>query len=146
MALATVPGGAHVLALNMISNTLSVIDVAAVSAAIQPGYTLEVGNTLPGYRQDMIKAFTDLASILVQSLKDKFADKFLVECPTSGRGDKLFLGSVEVRGNQVYHICNFSKFRRHGIQADLRSRWKGRVRVEHTKDDLVRHILTFLLK
>ena len=91
------------------------IDVAAVSAAIQPGYTLEVGNTLPGYRQDMIKAFTDLASILVQSLKDKFADKFLVECPTTGRGDKLFLGSVEVRGNQVYHICNFSK--RHYVKS-----------------------------
>ena len=115
MALATVPGGAQVLAMNMISSTLSVIDVAAVSAAIQPSYTLEVGNTLPGYRHDMIKAFTDLGGVFVQSVKDKFVDKFLVECPTTGRADKIYLGSVEVRGNRVYHICNFSK--RHYVKS-----------------------------
>ncbi len=115
MALATVPGGATVLALNMLSSTLSVIDVAAVSASAPPSYTREVGNTLPAYRQAMILAFTDLASIMAQSIKDKFADKFLVECPTSGRGDKLYLGSVEVRGKQVYHICNFSK--RHYVKS-----------------------------
>jgi hypothetical protein len=100
--------GTAVVALNF-TNTLNFIDVAAMEAAVPPSYTLEIGNTLPPYRADAIKAYTDLFSVVAQSLKDAFCDMFLVDCHECTREDQIYLGTVEIKKGQVYHICNFSK-------------------------------------
>lgn len=108
VALAASPDGRAVVALNLLC-TLSYVDVAALEAAIPPSYALEIGNTLPPYRADAIKAYTDLLGVLAQSLKDAFCDLFLVECHECTKEDRIYLGTVEIRNRRVYHICNFSK-------------------------------------
>jgi hypothetical protein len=47
--------------------------------------------------------------VFAQSLKDCFCDKFLIECPECGPNDKIYLGVVEVKGNKVWKICDFTK-------------------------------------
>ena len=109
MALAVSGGDRAVIALNAFSGTVNVIDVAAMKVATAPTYTLEAGNTLPGYRGDIIAAFSDLLGVLGQSLKDAFCDKFLIECQDCTDKDRIYLGTVDIQGRQVFHICNFNK-------------------------------------
>jgi len=83
--------------------------------AATPSFTNEPPVTLADYREQMLKAFTDLSGVFVQYVKDCWCDKFLVECPEYSRADKIYLGTVEIRHAQVFHICNFSK--RHYVKS-----------------------------
>jgi DNA-binding beta-propeller fold protein YncE len=104
--------GNAVYVLNMFSNTLSVISVPAVLSALpQPVFTDEPPTTLSNYRQDILDAYADLLGKFGQFLKDCFCDQFLVDCPECGPDDKVYLGCVEIRTEQVYNICNFTKRR-----------------------------------
>ena len=109
MALAARSDGSAVVGLNFLLNSLNLVDVAQLEVAIPPTYTLEIGNTLPAYHTDAIKAFTDLFSVFAQSVKDAFCDLYLVECNTPTEKDMIYLGTVDIRGRQVYHICNFNR-------------------------------------
>lgn len=108
ISLAVHAGDTELYALNLLSNTVNAVNVAALNAGV-PSFTSEPPATLSAYRQQMLKSFTDLGGVLVQYLKDGFCDEFLVECPDPKREDKIYLGTIDIRGNQVFHICNFSK-------------------------------------
>ena len=95
-------------ALNFLSNTVNAVDVATLVAST-PSFTNEPPVTLADYREQILKAFTDLSGIFVQYVKDCWCDKFLIECPEYSRADKVYLGTVEIRDGKVFHICNFSK-------------------------------------
>lgn len=96
-------------ALNMFSNTVNVMDVATLIAGTA-SFTAEPPATLAAYRQQMLQAFTDLASVLGQYLKDGFCDQFLVECAACDpKIDKVYLATIHIKNNQVFNICNFSK-------------------------------------
>jgi len=109
--IAASPDGETVYVLNWEGvTTLSVIDVDPVlDPAPTPLFTAEPPVSLADYHQAIIDAYTDLLKGLAQYLKDCFCDRFLVDCPRCGPDDKVYLGCVEIRGGQVYHICNFSK-------------------------------------
>ena len=110
--IATASDGRTVLAVNMFSSTISVIDTAVVLASLPlPSYTDEPPATLRAYRDDIIEAFSDLLQHLLFYLKDKFCDQFLIDCPSCGLDERVVLGVVEIRGRQVYKICNFTKRR-----------------------------------
>lgn len=108
ISLAVHSGDTELYALNLLSNTVNAVDIGALVAGA-PSFTSEPPATLSAYRHQMLKAFTDLAGVLVQYLKDGFCDEFLVECPTPSRVDKIYLGTIDIRGKQVFDICNFSK-------------------------------------
>jgi hypothetical protein len=94
-------------ALNM-GSTLNAINVGELIANT-PSFTNEPPVTLANYRQQMLAAYLDLGSVLIQYLKDGWCDKFLVECPNSGREEKVYLGTIDIQGGKVHSICNFSK-------------------------------------
>jgi len=108
LALAIKADDSEVYALNFFGNTVNVIDVAALSVG-PPSFTFDPPVTLADYRSKALKSFTDLAGVFAQSLKDCFCDKFLIECPECGPNDKIYLGVVEVKGNKVWKICDFTK-------------------------------------
>ncbi|QAA81844.1 hypothetical protein EI546_08985 [Aequorivita sp. H23M31] len=96
--------------LNAFVNTLTTINLAEVfNSQPQPTYTMEPPVELWQYRRAVYNAYLDLLTHLVQSLKDCFCDKFLVDCPECDEDDKVYLGCVDIRNNQVHHICNFTK-------------------------------------
>ena len=104
--------GSAVYVLNMLSNTISVISVPTVlTSTTPPLYTHELPTTLSNYRQDILDAYADLLGKFGQYLKDCFCDQFLMDCPDCGPDDKVYLGCVEIRTEQVYNICNFTKRR-----------------------------------
>ena len=70
-----------------------------------------VDDPLGDFRQQMIDAYIDLFKGFWQYLKDSFCDQYLVDCPECTEDDKVYLGCVEIREGQVYHICNFTKRR-----------------------------------
>ncbi|HEX6911791.1 MAG TPA: DUF6519 domain-containing protein [Longimicrobium sp.] len=115
--LAVSADGETMVVLNYLSNTLSVVDVgdAVLMAGGQPDYTIEPPVALSAYRQQMLAAYADLLKGLLQYVKDCFCDRFLVDCPACGPDDKVYLCCVEVRGEEVYHICNFTK--RHYVKS-----------------------------
>ncbi|CAN5630250.1 hypothetical protein BH23GEM10_BH23GEM10_00070 [soil metagenome] len=101
-----------ICAVNMFSSTISIIDTAVVLGATPlPSYTNEPPATLRIYRDGIIAAFSDLLKHLLFYLKDRFCDQFLIRCPTCGPDERVVLGAVEVRGRQVYKVCNFTKRR-----------------------------------
>jgi hypothetical protein len=99
--------------LNPIVNTLTAIDLEAVFDPTNPAlnFTTEPPTVISTYRQGVLDAFADLGSHFLEYLKDRFCDKFLVDCPVCGKEDKVYLGCVEIRDGQVYNICNFTKRR-----------------------------------
>ena len=99
----------EVYVLNLISCTLTTVNVPKVFVGPAPPYTAEPPVTLSAYRTQVLKAFGDLFKLFGQYLKDCFCERFLVDCPECGREDKVYLGSVEIRGNKVFKICNFTK-------------------------------------
>jgi len=111
MDIVTAPDGTSVYVLNSIVNTLTAIDIRQAFDLPLPNYTDEAPVELEGYREDVMDAFKDLLSHFGQYLKDCFCDKFLVECPECDDDDKVYLGCVEIRNNEVYNICNFKKRR-----------------------------------
>ncbi|MBL4661747.1 MAG: hypothetical protein JKY19_15410, partial [Alcanivoracaceae bacterium] len=64
---------------------------------------------LKKYRDEVLNAYTQLLSSVLQYLKDCFCHKLLVECPECEEDDKVYLGCVTIKDNQVHNICNFSK-------------------------------------
>ena len=107
LAVAVQRDDSEMFALNF-GSTLNSINVGELISAT-PSFTNEPPVTLANYRQQMLEAFTDLASVLIQYLKDGWCDKFLVECPTCDKDDKVYLGTIDIQGGKVHHICNFSK-------------------------------------
>lgn len=63
------------------------------------------------YRKDVIAAFYQLLSGLLQYLKDCFCNHLLVRCPECDEDDKVYLGCLSLRDGEVYNICNFTKRR-----------------------------------
>jgi len=108
ISIAVRPDDKEVYALNLLSNTVNAINVAELIAGV-PAFMNEPPVTLAAYRNEMIKAFTDLAGVFVQYLKDCWCDKFLVECRTCSKDDKVYLGTIEIKDRKVFHICNFNK-------------------------------------
>jgi WD40 repeat protein len=95
--------------LNTLVNTLTVFDIQATFAAQAPNYTTEPPLDLAYYRDDILAAYKDIFKHLIEYLKDGFCEEFLIDCPQCTEANKVYLGSVEIRNRQVYHICNFSK-------------------------------------
>ncbi len=108
ISLAVRPDDKEVYALNLLSNTVNAIDVAQLVAGT-PTFTAEPPLTLAAYRTQMLKAFTDLLGVFAQYIKDCWCDKFLVECHQCSKDDKVYLGTIEIKNDKVFHICNFSK-------------------------------------
>jgi hypothetical protein len=106
-------------ALNMVSNTLTEINVAVVfDSGAPPNYTEEpptISNVLSIYNQDAYDAYSDLVSHLLDYIKDCFCDKFLIDCPVCTGEEKIYLGAAEIRKGEVYNICNFTK--RHYVKS-----------------------------
>jgi hypothetical protein len=108
VSMAVGAGDKEAYALNFLSNTVNAIDVAALMAGT-PSFTSEPPVTLAAYRQQMLEAYTDLAGVFIQYLKDSWCDQFLIECHECTPGDKVYLGTIEIKQKKVFHICNFSK-------------------------------------
>ncbi len=76
-------------------------------------YNLPVYHTerakLARYRDDVIKAFYQLLTGLLQYLKDCFCQHLLVDCPECNEDEKVYLGCLSMDGNNVHNICNFTK-------------------------------------
>lgn len=67
---------------------------------------------LQQYRTDVIAAFYQLLSGLLQYLKDCFCNHLLIQCPECDpEEDKVYLGCLSLRDGEVYNICNFTKRR-----------------------------------
>ncbi|RYY34381.1 MAG: hypothetical protein EOP46_13610 [Sphingobacteriaceae bacterium] len=95
--------------LNTLVNTLTVFDIATTFAVQPPDYTTDPPLELAYYRDDILDAYQDIFKHLIEYLKDGFCEEFLIDCPQCTEANKVYLGSVEIRNRQVYHICNFSK-------------------------------------
>ena len=101
----------EIYALNLVSGTLSTVDIKTVFATTPLLYTAEPPVELATYHQQIIQAFSDLFMLFGQYLKDCFCEHFLVNCPECDKIDKVYLGGIEIQGGQVYKICNFTKRR-----------------------------------
>jgi hypothetical protein len=108
VALAVRADDKEVYALNMLSCTVNAINIGTLMTGLPP-FTAEPPASLKAYRLQMLNAFTDLGSVLGQYFKDSFCDLFLVEEPECSRDDKVYLGTVQVKGKQVFNISNFGK-------------------------------------
>lgn len=97
------PDDTRVYVLNYWSNTISAIRTALFNTGqqipLQPLVT---------YRAGVLNAFVDLFGGLLQYLKDCFCDHLLVDCPTCGEDDKIYLACIQIKNNKVYKVCNFS--------------------------------------
>jgi hypothetical protein len=102
-SIAVSPERKQVYVLNFASNTLTAVQ----AELFQPSRQLDLV-TLRNYRADVLEAFYDLLGALLQYLKDCFCDHLLVNCPTCDDDDKLYLGCVRIKNNQVFKVCNFS--------------------------------------
>jgi len=91
--------------LNVLSNSLTVIDVELVM-----GDAFDLGALLE-YRHAAVDAFADLVGGLAQYLKDCICDHLLVNCPPHLENLDLDLAAVSIRGGSVYKVCNFSRRR-----------------------------------
>jgi hypothetical protein len=110
IAIAANASGSLVVVMNLMGDTLNLVDVAKVTATAPPSYTSESANTLPQYHADAILAFNDLVGVMAQYIKDCFCDKFLVECHTCDPAkDRIHLGTIEIKANRVHNICNFTR-------------------------------------
>ncbi len=95
----------HAVVLNLVSNSLSVIDVDLVMA---DSFDLA---PLIAYRRAAVEAFVDLVAGFAQYLKDCICDHLLVKCPPRVENKDLDLAAVSIRGGSVYKVCNFSRRR-----------------------------------
>ncbi|HYP21212.1 MAG TPA: DUF6519 domain-containing protein [Chloroflexia bacterium] len=93
----------RMFALNYLSNTMTV----ANGAVLRPAFRFPLA-ALAAYRKQAVEAFADLTAAFLQYLKDCLCEHFLVNCPECTGDEKLYLGCVSIRANQVYKICNFT--------------------------------------
>jgi hypothetical protein len=96
----------RVFVLNHLSNTIT----TANGTLFRPEFRFPL-STLAAYRKAAVEAFMDLAGGLLQYLKDCLCDHFLTNCPECTGEEKLYLGVVSIRDNQVYKVCNFTQRR-----------------------------------
>lgn len=116
-------GGEQLAVLNSASRTITRVPLGFVD----PSNPIDV-EALAAYRDAMVAAFTDLAGGFLQYLKDCFCDHLLLDCPTCDDDDRVTLGCVSVRDNQVYRVCNFTR-RRHVITFPKLGYWLSLVPV-----------------
>jgi hypothetical protein len=95
----------HVVVLNRVSNSLSVIDAELVLA---DSFDL---SPLTAYRRAAVEAFADLLGGFVQYLKDCICDHLLVKLAQCPEDKDLDLAAISIRGNSVYKVCNWSRRR-----------------------------------
>jgi hypothetical protein len=92
--------------LNYWSDTITVMP----REVLHPKYRFPL-QELADYRRQVILAFRDLLAGFVQYLKDCICDHLMVACPACSEEDRIYLGSIAIRDNQVYKVCNFSRRR-----------------------------------
>jgi len=97
-----------VYVLNVVNNTTSVIPAAMLIPS--PATTVSLSK-LATYRNDALESFADLLGLILEDLKDCFCDRFLVNCPACDGDEKLYMGDIQIRGSQVYRICNLDRRR-----------------------------------
>ncbi len=109
-----VPGSANqpeqqqIVVLNETSNTLTVFNANSVTAGISPAVPAD-NAALSTYRTGILEAFSDLLGGFLQYLKDCFCHHLLVNCPScDAETNKLYLGTISIRNNTVYKVCNFT--------------------------------------
>ena len=95
----------QVVVLNLVSNSLTVIDREVV---MRDEFDLA---PLLLYRRAAVEAFVDLVGGFAQYLKDCICDHLLVNCPPRLQQKDLDLAAVSIRGGSVYKVCNFSRRR-----------------------------------
>jgi hypothetical protein len=103
-SIATNTEGRVVYVLNYTSNTIT----AMRAEILVPGKQMDL-KKLVEYRSAMINAYIDLLGGFLQYLKDCICDHLLIKCPTCDDDDKLFLGVVSVRNQEVSKICALSQ-------------------------------------
>lgn len=123
VSLATTSGTQVVVALNYVSNTLSVVPFPVLVGEMQVDRA-----ALAQYGAGMLEAYSDLLGGFLQYLKDCFFDHFLVRCPEPTGKEVLYLAAISVRGKQVYRVCNFSR-RRYVKSFPAVGRWLSAVPV-----------------
>lgn len=96
--------------LNSIGNTITLIDFEKVySLSNPPDFTNYPPADIANYKKGMDEAYKQIFTHLLEFLKDAFCDQFLIDCPTCGPDDKVYLGVVHIDSNKVFKICNFRK-------------------------------------
>ena len=93
----------QIYSLNFLSNTVSVIP--AKELAVTDAFL----DTLATYRTDVLLAFYGLFGNVLQYIKDCFCDHLLVKCPDCDGDEIVYLANVEIRGREIYKVCNFDK-------------------------------------
>lgn len=95
----------HLVVLNRVSSSLTVIDAGLVAAE---RFDLE---PLVAYRRAAVESFSDLLGGFLQYLKDCFCEHLLVkERQRTGTAD-LDLAAVSIRAGSVHKVCNWSRRR-----------------------------------
>lgn len=97
-------GGVYVL--NGLSGTINNIPAAYIGQN-PPAVNL---TALAAYHSGVLEAFIDLFGRFAQYLKDCICDHFLVQCPDDTL-KTLYLARLDIKNQQVYNICNFSRRR-----------------------------------
>ena len=92
----------NIYVLNYTGQSITVLDYQLQVYQQQRG-------TLQKYRDDVLDAYSQLLSRVLQYLKDCFCHKLLVDCPECEEGDKVYLGCLSIKDSQVHNICNFTK-------------------------------------
>ena len=101
------------IASSSVSKQTYVLNYASNTIGVYPTDSFASGKSVPlqplvDYRADVLNAFADLLGGLLQYLKDCFCDHLLVNCPTCGPDDKLYLACITIKNGQVFKVCNFS--------------------------------------
>jgi hypothetical protein len=96
--------------LNSVGNTITLIDFEKVySLANPPDFTNYPPADIANYKKGMDEAYKQIFTHLLEFLKDAFCDQFLIDCPTCGPDDKVYLGVAHIDNSKVFKICNFRK-------------------------------------
>ena len=87
------------VALNTASNTLTWFDRRAFSNPVDI-------DALERYRTEVLQAWLDLIAELWQTLKNRFCDQLLIDCPSCSEKDVIYLGCLDLDANaRVRQIC-----------------------------------------
>lgn len=99
ISIAFAPAMQGVVALNTASNTLSLIR----SRYFTDPFPID---PLKTYRTQMIQAWLRLFGVVAETLKDRFCQELLIDCPTCTERDVISLGCIELDANiRVARIC-----------------------------------------
>lgn len=92
--------------LNYWSDTITVMP----DEVLRPKYRFPLQD-LADYRRQILLAFRDLLAGFAQYLKDCICDHLMVACPACADDDRIYLGTIAIRKEGVYKVCNFSRRR-----------------------------------